>query len=156
MGEALIEEQILAGALHQHPQALAFVRLVNGIAHFFDDVADGDQPLTARDAELAAWRSLVELPRNEFYRTHFAELNPLMAAAIQNWSMANRWEETSEQLDAAFILRSAYMDVITHALTLVGGREWGLRLAQELRVLCHSEGPDGYRENLAKQFEARR
>lgn len=157
MDEVVDDEAVLLQeALRSHPDALAFCGLLNASVHFLDDVADGDRPLSARDAESAAWTLLVALPRNRFYAAHFAELNPLMANAITNWSLANRWEESGETGPASFILRSAYVDLITHTLTLCLGREAALPWIAGVRRICHGEGLEGYLENLAKQFEGRR
>lgn len=79
-----------------------------------------------------------------------------MANAITNWSLANQWEESGEVGPVTFILRSAYMDLISHTLVLCLGREAALSWIKAIRRICHSEGLDGYRENLAKQFEGRR
>lgn len=156
MDEAVTDEALLQTALQRHPDALAFMGLWQAICHFFDDVADADAPLSARDAERAIWAALVELPRNRFYSAHFAELNPLVANAISNWALANELEESGEAGPCSFVIRSAYLDVMTHALTLCLGREAAQPLARALRKSCHSEGLDGYLKNLALQFETAR
>lgn len=147
------EESLLRSALANHSDAVLFCLAINECAHFFDDVADGDAPLSARDAERAAWTALVELPRNRFYAAHFTELNPLVANAVQSWSLANRAEERGEEDECSYILRSAYMDVLAHTLTICLGREAALPVIRDIRALCHSEGMQGYRAALSRQMK---
>lgn len=157
MDEAVTDEAVLLQeALREHRDALAFCSIVQEGLHFLDDVADGDRQLSARDVEQAAWTLLVALPRNRFYAAHFAELNPIMASAITHWALANQLEEAGEAGPASFILRSSYIDLVTHTLLLCLGWRAAIPYIREVRRTCHGEGLDGYLANLAKQFETAR
>lgn len=148
-------EQV-ALATRGNTDAIAFLNILTSVLHFFDDVADKDKPLTNADVQAACWSALVELPRNRFYQQFFNELNPVLAVAIQNWSVANTFEAsgTDEELNIAFIVRSSYSDLVIHVANLCGGYSHGQDVAHRVRRQWHSETLEGYKANLKQQFEA--
>lgn len=151
----MTDKEALLYAAHGNQDAAAFLSLICSVLHFFDDVADQDQKLSNRDVETACWAALVELPRNRFYQQFFNELNPILATAIQNWSVANTFEAdgSDDKLQIAFICRSDYSDLVIHVANLCGGFAHGNDVAHRVREIWHSENMEGYKANLKKQFE---
>lgn len=141
-------------AANGNKDAAAFLELIVDILHFWDDLIDKDNEITDEYIHKAMWKALVDLPRNAFYSRNFSELNPVLVVAISNWIAANDMEAAGQEsdLDIAFIIRSSYVDLITHTATLCGGFEHGRNVALEVRRKTHSEGSQGYRDNLAKQM----
>lgn len=137
--------------------AVAFNLLFRGILHTWDDLVDGDKPVSD-DAIHGAFRSaLVLLPANPFYRAHFAQLHPLIDNAILNWMAANAMEATEARSDKeiAFIARSDYINVFIKSLEIVGGFEHARSVLPEVRRHWHAEGFDRYLLNLEAEKAAR-
>lgn len=131
--------------------AAHFLDLITNILHLWDDLQDKDKPITAEDINLAFWNALIELPRNAFYRQNFAELNPILAVAIQNWHAANEMEatESADDKQIAFIVRSSYVDLVIQSARICGGYEWARKVTTEIRRFWHGETFAGYLKNLA-------
>lgn len=133
--------------------AALFLDAMVDVLHFWDDLVDRDHVLRASDINLRMWQAMVLLPRNAFYRAHFADLNPVLAGAIQNWMAANRIEADGrpEEMPVSFIIRSSYIDLFVQVALLVGGYEWAQEVSVAVRRNCHRETLAGYLRNLAKQ-----
>ncbi len=122
--------------------AANFLVAMTEAAHFFDDLYDGDTTISKEDILTALWSVMVTLPRNEFYRKFFAELQPLVTNAIINWRVANALEgmpRTETDLRVAFVVRSSYADLIQQTALICGGPEWAAEVGAEVRRRCHSE-----------------
>jgi hypothetical protein len=126
--------------------------------HLWDDLIDKDKPVEDERVHKVFTNMLVELPRNPFYLAHSANLAPVLVCAIQNWHLANRIErgEADElPVEAAFVLRSSYVDLVTVVATICGGYPWGVEVARRVRALAHEEGFEGYKQNLEAERLAR-
>lgn len=144
--------QMVLRATKGNELAADFLTTVIGILHVWDDLIDGDHEMTAQAINDAMWDALITLPRNSFYVKNFGDLNPVLAMAIQNWKIANDFENDNEQMEVAFVIRSAYVDLVTMTATLCGGRDFGYAIGKEARKLWHNEGFTGYLDNLGKQY----
>ena len=133
--------------------AVSFLSAISDIAHTWDDLIDRDVPVSDAAINRAFMLALLALPNNSFYSAHFAQLNPLLLSAINNWFVANELEklDTDEAKRIAFITRSSYADLITCVAFIVGGQEWVLDVGPKIRLFVHSEGWQGYQENLATE-----
>lgn len=134
--------------------AADFVWQAGTVAHFFDDLIDNDRDIGKNEIHSNLWLSMITLPRNEFYRNNFNELNPLVASAILNWRAANELEATVSNADKeiSFIIRSEYVNLLIHSALLVGGVDWAAEITPKIRRFWHDETLAGYKENLANQF----
>lgn len=134
--------------------AADFVFQASSLAHFFDDLIDKDQNISKNEIHANLWLSMITLPRNEFYRNNFNELNPLIASSIINWRAANELEATdsSEDKEISFIIRSEYVNLLIHSALIVGGVDWANEITPKIRRFWHDETLAGYKENLANQF----
>lgn len=149
---------ILSSAVQEDRCATAFLEGVVTALHVWDDLIDLDKTPVPEEINDAFWFLLVDLPRNRFYMDHFDLLNPVLMVAITNWHAANHLErEGDDNADKAiaFILRSAYVDLITQCALIVGGTEWANRVTPAIRRFAHSEGYQQYRVNLTAEVEAR-
>lgn len=154
---AMDRDTLLAYALKQQPDAIAFCQSIMRVLHLWDDLVDRDKPVTAKDIHLGFWTALIDLPRNRFYVGNFAELNSALMVAIQNWHAANAMERTefNDDLHIAFILRSSYADLVTLCALMVGGHEWAEYITPILRRRWHAEGFNGYCDALKIEKETR-
>ena len=127
-------------------QALAFVLTVSQIAETWDDLIDRDQPITADAVNRAFSLALVELPVNQFYRTHEGMLYPLIATAINAWLDANALELSTERArrEAAFHLRNFGHEITLMAIRLVGGWEHLRSVSLEVRLYFAHEDFEGW------------
>jgi hypothetical protein len=77
--------------------------------------------------------------------------------AIINWHIANKLEREGDEKDksVAFVLRGAYIDILSAAAFIVGGMQWVQEVGPAIRRWAHEETFDEYMVNLAKECEAR-
>lgn len=154
-----MESPLVAQAVQEHRDALAFLRDMAQVMHVFDDLVDRDRHVCDGEIVDALWKALVTIPGNVFYRDHEHLLRPVVINAIINWRIAThveRQERVSEtMLQAAFIIRSTYIDMVTTAALIIGGPEWAVHVGPGLRAWAHSEGFDNYLNNLAAEKMAR-
>lgn len=147
-------------AVQEDPTALKFLQDIARVLHTYDDLIDGDQPLSDADVHTAFWLALIEIPNNAFYMAHRSELQPILVNAIVNWRVANEIERgragrDAELLKISFITRSAYVDLLIMSAVLIGGIEWGVQQGIAIREWAHSETFNGYLVNLAAEKAAR-
>lgn len=137
--------------------AVDFLDGMIGVAHLWDDLIDRDKPVTDGAINQAFWFMLVDLPRNEFYREHFNALNPIVMVSFMNWQASNVMERagTNDDKHISFILRSAYVDLVTQCAFIVGGADWAAKMVPQIRRFAHCEGFDKYLVNLQTEINAR-
>jgi hypothetical protein len=154
-----MEHPIVAECVMDDPDALAFLRDIAAVLHTWDDLSDRDKPVSEDDVFAAFVRALITIPTNSFYAEHQGTLLPVLLNAIVNWRAANTLErggaQSSDDLMIAFVIRSAYVDLLTTSAVIVGGVEWAAAKAVEIRRWAHGEGYDGYLKNLKIEREAR-
>jgi hypothetical protein len=133
--------------------AAAFLVTITEAAHFFDDLYDKDVTINRHDLYEALWKTMIVLPRNEFYRKFFWELQPLVTNAVVNWQVANAMEEFpvgEVDFRVAFVIRSSYADLIQQVALLCGGPEWAVQVGVEVRRECHSEPWQDYIKSVGE------
>lgn len=150
-------QKLVAVAANGDAEAKDFVMMLIDIAQTWDDLIDGDKPVVAERIHRAFESALIWLPRNRFYQSHLGEFSTLLQNSIRNWQLANEIERRGESvlLPAAFVLRSAYADILAHVAYIMGGAELALTVGLEARRQAHAEGMDGYLTNLAAEKAAR-
>ncbi|MGZ5165754.1 MAG: hypothetical protein ACXWCQ_35110 [Burkholderiales bacterium] len=130
-----MSEDRLKDWLRGHDDAIAFIQLIHEIAEIWDDLIDKDNPVSDSAIDGAFYRALVTLPRNGFYRQHFALLSPILEAAILDWFAANDLERrrAGDDLRTAYVLRCGAQALTVMAARIIGGVEWARRVNLELR-----------------------
>jgi hypothetical protein len=152
-----IYELALEAAVGNRAAATWLASMVEAL-HLWDDLIDKDRPILDETVDHVFRLMLVEMPRNPFFQAHCANLTPVLVMAIQNWHVANAVERGKEQevtSEAAFILRSSYVDLVTMVATICGGDVHGVEIAKKVRALAHSEGFEQYLKNLRAERAAR-
>ena len=136
--------------------AAIFLQQITDAAHAWDDVVDGDRPLDRAVLD-AAFRALViDIPANPFYRTHRASLEPIVLQAALNWQVATAIErDPCVPKQAAYILRSSYIDLVGHVALLTGGPAHARDTIRQVRLLNQDESYSEYLTNLAAEAHAR-
>ena len=140
-----------------NPEAIQFVVRVFRALHVWDDLIDRDKPLTDDEINSVFWDLLVVLPTDPFYTRNIALLSSTLVNAIVNWHVANKLEREGDDKDKsiAFILRGAYIDLLSTSAFIVGGMRWAQEIGPAIRRWAHEETFDEYMVNLAKECEAR-
>ena len=138
-------------------EAIQFVVRVFRALHVWDDLIDRDKPLTDDEINSVFWDLLVVLPTDPFYTRNIALLSSTLVNAIINWHVANKLERDGDDKDKsiAFILRGAYIDLLSTSAFIVGGMRWAQEIGPAIRRWAHEETFDEYMVNLAKECEAR-
>lgn len=138
-------------------EAIQFVVRVFRALHVWDDLIDRDKPLTDDEINSVFWDLLVVLPTDPFYVRNLALLSSTLVNAIVNWHVANKLEREGDDKDKsiAFILRGAYIDLLSASAFIVGGMSWAQEIGPAIRRWAHEETFDEYMVNLAKECEAR-
>ena len=121
------------------------------------DLIDRDKALTDDEINSVFWDLLVVLPTDPFYVRNIALLNSTLVNAIINWHIANKLEREGDEKDksVAFVLRGAYIDILSAAAVSVGGMQWVQEVGPAIRRWAHEETFVEYMVNLSKECEAR-
>lgn len=137
--------------------AAKFLADMVGVLHLWDDLIDRDKPVEAETINRWFFTMLVDLPRNEFYAANFQHLNSILVNAITNWHVANKMEREGGEyeLRIAYIIRSAYCDLVTQCAMLVGGLDYARQVGYMNRLSTHKEGWENYLLNLEAERAAR-
>ncbi len=146
--------QVLLDTLLGNQAAAEFCEDICYCSDLWDDQIDGDRAHTDAEVNDGWWRALVKIPRNPFYRQHFDVLNPVVMITISDWLTANQFEREEgacvDKLATAYALKSQYVNVIVMCAIVIGGADYGLRMAPAIREFCHSESFVDYRLSVRK------
>ncbi len=129
--------------------AVAFCESVFRVSQILDDLVDRDKPVDNNTIIEAFWRTLIELPNNEFYRRNFDTLNPILRTMLVDWLDANTLEVGNDhEKSIAFVLRDSIGSIAVHAAYLVGGYSWGRQVSADIRRFIFDEPLDDYKRGL--------
>lgn len=121
--------------------AVALAMMVVRIADVWDDLIDQDCPVKPEDINEAFIFATCALPRNRFYRQHMDELLPVLELGVLNWLTANHLHATGERkaLEIAHVIRHGIGDLFIHMARLIGGMQWGIEIAPEVKMLVQND-----------------
>lgn len=127
--------------------AAEFLHMFFLMCHLWDDLIDKDVKRTDAHINHAFWIAMVEIPRNKYYRSFAADIDPLITVAIQEWLAANKLEAGNRE-DIAYTLRCSIVSLIHQAAEICGGYEWAIEIGAEIREKTQSETIEEYIEEL--------
>lgn len=145
------QQRIFKIALMNNDDALFFCNTLFHICDVWDDLIDKDKELDSWTIHRAFYDALVVLPRINFYRQHFAELNPTIESLIQAWWLSTHLEKCVHNdalLQTANVLRCRAFDIITKSAMLIGGAEHAYKIAPVLSKVCYDETLEEYKKGL--------
>lgn len=144
---------LISVALKGDVEAVEFFMLARNALHFWDDLIDGDKPVTGERVNAEMFRIMVDLPRNPFYRRHQEALSAVLVCAVANWQAANQFEAQGDKrlLEVAFVIRSDYANLLIQCAYLVGGYEWMVQVTPQIRSHWTAETLESYRSNLQRE-----
>lgn len=114
--------------------AIAFVLAVHDVVETWDDLYDQDKEVSKDQLNQAFYTAMVTIPRNAFYQAHFAMLSPIIEAAIFEWWASNEFEK-QENLEMAWALANAGLNVTVMCARIIGGQQLARRVAVEFRQI---------------------
>lgn len=150
-------QAVIGSFLQNDRDATEFICKMFSVLHAWDDLVDQDKAVFPEEASQVFWFALVDLPLNPFYQRYFAQLHPVLVNAILNWHAATKMEREGgeKQQQIAFILRGAYIDLLSMAAFLVGGHAWAAQAIPAIRLWAHKETFSEYLTNLQIEQEKR-
>lgn len=143
-------------ALQGDEDAIDFCDRLYKILHVWDDLVDGDKPVTQADLNDVFRSALVELPLNPFYRQHVGTLAPILSAGITAWEVSNVYERglDRELWRKAHMLRVHVGAVFVACAEIVGGRDWSRQVAPAMYDLVQGDTLAAYMDELERKHAA--
>lgn len=104
-------------------KAYEFYQSLVDVSHIWDDLIDGDKPVSPDDVNRVMAQLWLTLPTNEFYQKHFSLLQPLVTVAVISYIASTKLEHTGDEhkVEIAHVLRYAVHQVAIMAFALTGG-----------------------------------
>lgn len=139
----------LEHAFKGNEDAVGLIDMLAGASQTWDDLIDKDKPVSDESINGMMLDLLVNLPRNPFWRAFRDELQPIIEQCIIDWMSANTLEKAyRHDRTLAFVLRDNLAAVAIRCATIIGGMQWAIEVAPEIRRTLHDEPLDEYLENL--------
>ena len=127
------------------PAAISFVLMVGTSIEMFDDIADADKPVDRSTVYGVMFFLLTEMPMNQFFNAHRANLVPLMFASLNAWIDSNELE-SGDRTDRAraYVLRDMFIEIVLHVIFLIHGRSRMRELSMVVRKFFLHETIEDY------------
>ncbi len=137
-------------ALKGNEPAIHLIDSVVFIARIWDNLIDGDKPVSGEDINRMMWMAMVEIPSNAFYVQHKFQIIPLLRDCINCWLDANDFEKSSsaDKKEIAFVLRDMIGNIAIQCAYLVGGYEWMRKISPLIRKIQFEESLSDYMGGL--------
>lgn len=131
--------------------ALNFYRMLVDMAHVWDDVVDGDKPVSEIELNNAFLVALVYLPANPFYRTIQDAVLPMWLTIVSGYEAANKFEREKDPhgVEIAHTLRYAAGNIIAYAIHVcVGPDEARIHVPDMWKAVVHERFDEYRKEHL--------
>lgn len=150
------EDEILAFWLKENPDAIALAKAWISISQTWDDLYDGDKPVSKDQINTMMMLALLDIPQNRFFQCHCHELLPMVEHCLMTWLDANTLEASGDERDlqVSYIIRSTMTDLVIHLAGIVGGKLWRRRAALAIRQAVYRDNEPF--ENYMKEILASR
>lgn len=132
-------QELLRLALKNNEHALAMIRDLAHVSQIWDDLIDKDKEVTPKAINETFIILLSSLPRNPFYQSHLNELQPIIESTIIDWLTANHFESEQKMLQLGWALRDNLAAVLICCAKIIGGLEWAIAVAPDVREAVHNE-----------------
>ena len=147
-------QELISPIVKGNSEAVNFYIDIYNSLHLWDDLIDKDKPLIDSDIHNVMDAMLFRLPTNKFYCQNEHFLRPVLVSSIYNWMAATKMERepiNDNDLFIAFILRSAYVDLLAIGAMLFHPREKAIEIICDIRRHFHKEGFANYIQNLIQE-----
>lgn len=121
-------EEVLSHAMKGNVDAINLINDWHAVLHVWDDLIDGDKPITAAQVNNAFTLALTTIPANKFFQQNTERLLPLLSSGITSWHIANVMENNGcrELLAQAHMHRVQIGSVFIACAEIIGGRDWAV------------------------------
>lgn len=134
------EREFLLELLKGNEPAVDLCLMVGRISHVWDDVLDGDRPVSALDLHQAFFDAMITVQEHPFMVQHRADLQPALRLAIFDWIAANELEEGSDHdRTLAFCLRDSLSAFAVQCAHLIGGPAYAAQNSARVRRFFQDE-----------------
>lgn len=114
-------------------EAQVLLMLLSDIGETWDDLVDGDKPVTEASINKAFLAALFEVQENSFYKKHEHYLKPLIFHAITSWQASNTLRQGSISDRAlAYTLRNMDIQILLEMIRITQGSSKAIALAPEV------------------------
>ncbi len=139
-------ESIFLGNQHAIDLFAAWVK----ITEVWDDLIDGDRPVSKAQIHSAFCAALVGLPANPLYQSHGAVIRAAMAGAIVAWMNSDEMRANpagAEDVITAHVVRYQVVDVAILLLAELFGFQHAAAHAPAIRRMFRCESLNEFLEN---------
>lgn len=133
------------------PDAVRFILQFADVCEVFDDLWDGDKPVTKDDLTRVLFTVLVDMPLNPFFDRYKGNLVPIIITGVNAWLDANAMEKGDRNDRVfAYVLRDWYMEFVAFVIYLTRGFDFMRAVSPDVRrFFTHHETLEQYLEGLA-------
>jgi hypothetical protein len=148
------EHEFISRILMGNEDAIRLANELFFVSQVWDDLVDGDDlenPVDPEKINRMMWVALVDIPCNPFYIRFFESLHPIVRASIMDWMAANSIEKNHADpgnLMISYIIRDTLTNILAHMAYLIGGYDWMVQVAPEIRMWTHDEDPCDYMDKF--------
>ena len=144
--------EFLTFAMQGDMDAVGLVMSVVKIADVWDNLIDGDKPVSKEDINNAFWLACVDIPRNPVYRKYQLDITTVFSTGIINWFVANKLQAGDEHAkQIAHVTRYSIADVSLYLATAIGGIEWAAEVGPELRLRSQKDRLENFLEEMKNE-----
>lgn len=114
--------------------------------NLWDDIIDGEE-LDSSLVNSTMKKVVYDIPRNPLFQAGLPEITSVLKVVIDQWEVANSFEESGEELPKAYMLRAQVFQVFCLIAELVGGEEWKRHIAPSIWK-AYGETYEEYEEEM--------
>ena len=143
------EREMYSWALKGCEDAMEFFALACRVSQIFDDVWDGDNPVTREQQLSMMLMAMVDMPRTKFAQIMGLDAVALIENTWMRWVESNDLEETGDGdlLRISYITRSVLTDMLIEMAGMLYGRDWRREVALKVRPWVYGDN-EPYSEYL--------
>lgn len=145
------DRELFQYVLKGNENAIELMNMLSFVSQVWDDLYDQDNKVERNDINTAFLWMFSSLPKNQFYNTHFNEIQPLIENAIVDWLTANHFEGESRCLNISWTLRDNLASVLIGMAKIIGGINWAVEVSPMIREFVHDEPLEDYINELRRQ-----
>ncbi|MBX3653187.1 MAG: hypothetical protein KF686_03315 [Ramlibacter sp.] len=131
-------------------QAVLFMEDMHFISHVWDDLVDGDKPVSREAVSAAFEKAMISVNMNPWFRQNAALLLPVMLNSSLLWHAANDLEAdgSPHALQVAHVIRCAPGDLALMCAAIIGGTSHAKKHAAELRMMMQQDSLEDYLRDM--------
>lgn len=141
---------LLRYVLKDNVSAISLCILLGDVARIWDNLVDGDKPVSEDELHNVFWMLLVDLPENQFFRQYIDELRPIIRQIVIDYldSEKLKYSSNPSHIQVSYVLRDTLHNIITHCAYLIGGKAWLDEVSLEIRKFAYAESMEQFIEEV--------